>query len=242
MSSATSETLEKLMVIQERDNAIVALRHQYDNLPERSQIKELDNEKNHLQERKESASKDLSIKQQDQQRLEDEVKAIEERVAEQEVNLYGGDVTAIKDLQAIQGDIAGLNERKRLVEDQIIESMEQVEPVNKFLEFLVDDEGAIEEKISQLATTLEINEANFKEQIKKTEIERSELTGDIPAEMFALYTAIRSRPGSVGIAYLMGRTCKGCHLDLPAVEVDRLKKIPADELINCEECGCILVR
>jgi predicted nucleic acid-binding Zn-ribbon protein len=242
MSSATSETLEKLMLIQERDNAIVALRHQCDNLPERKQIKELDNEKNHLQERKESAFKDLSIKEQDQQRLEDEVKAIEERVAEQEVNLYGGDVTAIKDLQAIQGDIAGLNERKRLVEDQIIEAMEQIEPVNIFLEFLIDDEGAIEEKISELATTLELNEANFKEQIKKTEIERSGLTGDIPPEMFTLYTAIRSRPGSVGIAYLMGRTCKGCHLDLSAVEVDRLKKLPADELINCEECGCILVR
>ncbi|MDG1845843.1 MAG: C4-type zinc ribbon domain-containing protein [Acidimicrobiales bacterium] len=242
MSSATSETLEKLMVIQERDNAIVALRHQCDNLPEREQIKELDKEKNDLQERKESASKDLSVKQQDQERLEDEVKAIEERVAEQEVNLYGGDVAAIKDLQAIQGDIAGLNERKRLVEDQIIEAMEEIEPVHTFLEFLVDGEGAIEEKISQLVATLEVSEANFKAQIKKTEIERSELTDDIPAELFTLYTAIRSRPGSVGIAYLMGRTCKGCHLDLPAVEVDRLKKLPADELINCEECGCILVR
>ena len=109
-------------------------------------------------------------------------------------------------------------------------------------EFLVDGEGAIEEKISQLVATLEVSEANFKAQIKKTEIERSELTDDIPAELFTLYTAIRSRPGSVGIAYLMGRTCKGCHLDLPAVEVDRLKKLPADELINCEECGCILVR
>ena len=242
MSSATSETLEKLMVIQERDNAIVALRHQRDNLPEREQIKELDNEKGHLQARNEAASKDLSVKQQDQQRLEDEVKAIEERVAEQEVNLYGGDVTAIKDLKAIQGDIAGLNERKRLVEDQIIEAMEGIEPVNSFLEFLFEDELAVEEKIGQLATTLELNEANFNEQIKQTEMERSELTDGIPADLFALYTAIRSRPGSVGIAYLMGRTCKGCHLDLPAVEVDRLKKLPADELINCEECGCILVR
>ena len=36
--------------------------------------------------------------------------------------------------------------------------------------------------------------------------------------------------------------CGGCHLALPATEVDRVRKEPADALIRCEQCDRILVR
>ena len=61
-------------------------------------------------------------------------------------------------------------------------------------------------------------------------------------ELLKEYEQIRKQPGRVGVALLSGSTCRGCHLDLPAVEVDRIKKLPNDTLINCEECSCILVR
>ena len=47
--------------------------------------------------------------------------------------------------------------------------------------------------------------------------------------------------GGVGIARLVGSTCQGCHLALPAVEVDRIRKLPLDEAVHCEEvaaCSC----
>ncbi|MEC8974886.1 MAG: C4-type zinc ribbon domain-containing protein, partial [Actinomycetota bacterium] len=162
--------------------------------------------------------------------------------SEQEANLYNGEVTAIKDLQAIQSDIAGLQERKRLVEDQILESMEQLEPLKVLWESILEEEQAISEQQNQTKTTLETNESNFDKQIEGTQKERSELAADIPEDLLQIYEKLRSRSGNIGVAQLTGRTCKGCHLDLPAVEVDRLKKLPPDELINCEECGCILVR
>jgi hypothetical protein len=37
-------------------------------------------------------------------------------------------------------------------------------------------------------------------------------------------------------------SCSGCHLTLPAMEVDRIRKAPADEVITCDQCGRILVR
>ena len=78
--------------------------------------------------------------------------------------------------------------------------------------------------------------------ITQSEEERDELTKDVQEKLLEIYDNIRKQPGSVGIALLSGSTCRGCHLDLPAVEVDRIKKLPNDTLINCEECGCILVR
>ncbi len=242
MSSATPETLEQLLEVQERDKTIATLHHQRDVLPERQKLTELQEESDHLHRRKELLSKELSTKEEDQQRLEDEVNAIEERVSEQEANLYNGEVTAIKDLQAIQSDIAGLQERKRLVEDQILEAMEQLEPLKVLWESILEEEQAISEQQNQTKTTLETNESNFDKQIEGAQKERSELAADIPEDLLQIYEKLRSRSGNIGVAQLTGRTCKGCHLDLPAVEVDRLKKLPPDELINCEECGCILVR
>ena len=73
-----------------------------DNLPERQKLIGLEGESAHLYQRKELLTKELSTKEEDQQRLEDEVSAIEQRVSEQEMNLYSGEITGIKDLQAIQ--------------------------------------------------------------------------------------------------------------------------------------------
>ena len=78
--------------------------------------------------------------------------------------------------------------------------------------------------------------------INQIKVEIVHLTNDLPNELISEYESLRSRPGHVGIAKLVNRTCNGCNLELPAVEVDRIKKISEDSIINCEECGCILVR
>ena len=242
MTSASPESLEHLLQIQDRDKAIAALRHQKNNLPERQNITDLLEALSTLQKKKDFVSKELMSKEEDQQRLEDEVNAIDERVSEQEANLYSGEVSAIKDLQAIQGDIAGLQERKRLVEDQIIVVMEQVEPLKTLCDSLEIEEKANTEQQAELEASLLSNEENIENQIKDVEGDRSELASNTSPALLEIYERIRKQSGNIAVAELNGMTCKGCHLDLPAVEVDRLKKLPPDELVNCEECGCILVR
>ena len=36
-------------------------------------------------------------------------------------------------------------------------------------------------------------------------------------------------------------SCSGCHLTLPATEIDRIKKAPPDAFFTCDQCGRILV-
>jgi predicted nucleic acid-binding Zn-ribbon protein len=45
----------------------------------------------------------------------------------------------------------------------------------------------------------------------------------------------------VAVARLVGNHCDGCHLTLPAMELDRIRHLPEDELVTCEQCGRILV-
>ena len=44
------------------------------------------------------------------------------------------------------------------------------------------------------------------------------------------------------MARLVGTNCGGCHLTLSAVELDRIRHAPPDEMVFCGECGRLLVR
>jgi predicted nucleic acid-binding Zn-ribbon protein len=46
----------------------------------------------------------------------------------------------------------------------------------------------------------------------------------------------------VGAARVVGSSCGGCHLTLPATELDRIRRAEPDALVTCDQCGRILVR
>ena len=69
MSSASPESLDQLLEIQELDKSIAALRHQKNTLAERESIANLEEESSRLQKKKDLVSEELSSKEEDQQRL-----------------------------------------------------------------------------------------------------------------------------------------------------------------------------
>jgi predicted nucleic acid-binding Zn-ribbon protein len=64
----------------------------------------------------------------------------------------------------------------------------------------------------------------------------------VPADLLTRYERLRATLAGTGAARLVGGSCSGCHLTLPAMEVDRIRKAPPDEVITCDQCGRILVR
>jgi predicted nucleic acid-binding Zn-ribbon protein len=71
---------------------------------------------------------------------------------------------------------------------------------------------------------------------------RETVLPSVPASLLAEYEPLRHRLGGVAIAKLEGGSCKGCHLKLSNFELDRIRALPTDEVVHCEECGRILVR
>ncbi len=90
-----------------------------------------------------------------QKRLEDEVATIEERTENQKGKLYGGEVIAIKELQALEMDIESLKERQTVIEDQIIEVMELNEPVENEILILIQKQQSHVESEAKLRETLQ---------------------------------------------------------------------------------------
>lgn len=242
MTIATSENLHVLLEVQEKDSQILAANHEIKELPERKEIEATQRKMLELDQALKAKESEVHENNRIQKRLEDEVATVEERIENQKRKLYGGEVIAIKELQALEMDIGSLKERQIAIEDQIIEVMELNEPIQNEIQNLSTQKEENKENEANLFKVLQEAIKKIELRINQIKVEIVHLTNDLPNELISEYESLRSRPGHVGIARLVNRTCNGCNLELPAVEVDRIKKLSEDSIINCEECGCILVR
>ena len=242
MTIATSENLHVLLEVQEKDSQILAANHEIKELPERKEIEATQRKMLELDQALKAKESEVHENNRIQKRLEDEVATVEERIENQKRKLYGGEVIAIKELQALEMDIDSLKERQIAIEDQIIEVMELNEPIQNEIQNLSTQQEENKENEANLFKVLQEAIKKIELRINQIKVEIVHLTNDLPNELISEYESLRSRPGHVGIARLVNRTCNGCNLELPAVEVDRIKKLSEDGIINCEECGCILVR
>lgn len=239
--TADSASLKQLLVVQDHDRRVDGLRHERDSLPEFEELTRLDEAAKAVDAEAADVTEARHELARNQKRLEDEVVLIEDRVKDEDAKLYGGEVTGVKDLQALQDEIAGLKTRQGLVEDQILDVMEQAEPLDAELAVFDQRKAAIAADREKVEAAIVEAQARIDNDLDTELAARVLAVDEIPAALLDEYERIR-RPGQLGVARLVGSTCQGCHLDLPAVEVDRLKKLPPDELVHCEECGCILVR
>ena len=136
MTIATSENLHVLLEVQEKDSQILAANHEIKELPERKEIEATQRKMLELDQALKAKESEVHENNRIQKRLEDEVATVEERIENQKRKLYGGEVTAIKELQALEMDIDSLKERQIAIEDQIIEVMELNEPIQNEIQNL----------------------------------------------------------------------------------------------------------
>lgn len=240
--NADPATLKILLGVQELDRRLDRLAHDRTTLPELTSIAEIDQRLAALDAEAAEVEARRHELGREQKRHEDEVALIEDRIAKEDAKLYSGSVTALKELQALQDEIAALNARRSTVEDQVLEVMEAIEPVDAELAAIAGRREALTTERAGFEQTVEVRRSELDAEAESVRAERLDQVARLDTDLIDEYERLRARPGQVGVARLVGTTCHGCHLDLSAVEVDRLKKLPAGDLVHCDECGCILVR
>jgi predicted nucleic acid-binding Zn-ribbon protein len=71
---------------------------------------------------------------------------------------------------------------------------------------------------------------------------RAAIIAPIAEDLKALYLKVAADNNGNGAAMLVGNECKGCRLTINTTEVGRIATLPAEEVVRCEQCRCILVR
>jgi uncharacterized protein len=231
-----------LLAVQEHDTRTDQLNHRFETLPVRSDLAQLEHDVRAVDDQLADAQRRRDELGRSQQRLEDEIASLTERANQAEKQLYSGAVTNPRELQALQDDVASIRRRIGQLEDDELEIMELVEPVDAERTQLTGERERLDAEGARLRAALDEAESELAAQLAAVQAEREAAAAEVPDELWPEYDKLRARFGGVGIARLVGSTCQGCHLALPAVEVDRIRKLPLDEAVHCEECGRLLVR
>lgn len=237
-----SPAYEQILRVQSLDLRLRQLRHRLATHPARAEVEEADENLVRLGvglAEIEGRNHDL---ERAQKRLNDEVETIEAKRQGIDGKLYGGAVTASKELMVLQDEAASLLDRQRALEDDQLEIMETLEEVSAELEGAASAKSEAEGVRERATSTLSSALATLDGEIAEVEQQRSTSAATANADLFARYEELSSQFDGVAVARFVDGRCDGCHMQLSAIAADQLGKAPEDAVVTCEECGRLLVR
>lgn len=235
-------SLEALLALQDIDTTLDQLRHRRETLPERAELVATEQTRRSTESERDAIFARLSELRHAEKAAEDEASSVELKATEVERMLYGGTITAAKELEAYQADLAMLKERQRTLEDSAIELLETAEPLETELESTGAKLEATGATIEDTQRRISEAEAEIDRQIGDVEAGRAEALESLDPDVVEQYVMLRRSLGGTGAARLNGARCEGCHLEIPSAELEAVRRAPDDAVVNCPECGRILVR
>lgn len=231
-----------LLQVQEHDTAVDRLRHRRDHLPELAELRVTEDELSRLEATLADVEATAVEAARTQRRLEGELSLLESKLTDLNAKLYSGVVSAARELQAMQHEAATMRERRAALEDEVLEAMGEHETIDEQLAGLRARRDDLDARGAALRAAVAEAQAEVDRELAVESAARAEAAAAIPADVASLYEQLRAHLGGVAAAPLVNGRCGGCHLALPATELDRMRKEPADSLVRCEQCERILVR
>jgi predicted nucleic acid-binding Zn-ribbon protein len=228
------ETIEKLLILQDRDQRILNLRAQLAGIgPERST----------LQARAAATQAGLAAAKERVKQIESERKRLEldvdakktliEKYANQQLQTRKNE-----EYRALAHEIETCKADIRAIEDKEIELMEQGEHAAK--QVGVAQGGANEAKklVDEKITNLTQREENLKIELAQLESNRDQLAAAVEESPRSRYERLFKSKGGKVVVGIQHGVCGGCHMKLQQQLVVACKA--QQEIITCSSCGRIL--
>ncbi len=233
--------LEALLQVQERDTALDRLRYRHSTLPERERIREREARAAELTASVARTRSERDSALADERRLDDEAQTLSRKAKDVDAKLYSGSVASPRELQAMQADIQQLDSRRAQIEEQELVVMERREGLDGEVAAYEAELAGVREELTELTAALAAAEGEVDAEIAAEEQARTAAALLVPDSLLADYVRRRVINKGKGAARLLGDTCQGCRLSIPATEVDRLRHDPDADTAYCDNCGAILV-
>ena len=238
---ATLSDQRSILDIQNFDFTHATLTNKAANLPEIAAINSLTIKANNARDLRIAAETEANDVKRELARAEGDVEQIVTRITRDETRLASG-TGAPKELEQLQHELSTLAARRAELEEIELEIMMRIDGIKARITELSEQEAALASEI----TELEIKKANelavITADLENVKNERATVISAINPELVALYEKIRAANNGTGAAALVGNQCKGCHLAINTIELQRIAGLAEDEVVRCEECRCILVR
>ena len=231
----------KLLDVAEIDARILQQRHTLSHLPETAKITALQAERKKIDDSAIDARTtrdDLAVAQ---AKAEKDVEAVRLRRSKEQQRIDAGQVSHPKDLERLQAELANIDRRIAVLEDQELVVMEQLESATATADEFDAQVAQLDAQIAELAAARTERAATTEKELAEAVDDRRVTIAGLPDDLLGLYDQIRARSG-IGAAELRARQCGGCRLSIDAGELSRIRTALVADVVRHEECGVILVR
>lgn len=238
---ASPQDQRRLLDLQAVDTALAQLAHRRRTLPEIAEIDAAAREVSAQEDDRVRAQVAVDDLDRDISRFEKDIEQVRVRKDRDEARIKSGS-GPVRELEALQHELATLNRRQSELEDAELELMEQRETAQSTLDAALAKLTDARRRRDDAETR---RDAALHEIAKEQEFKtgaREPLAADLPADLLGLYDKIRADSGGLGAALFRSGRCGGCRIELYGADLARVKSAPADEVVRCEECRRIMVR
>jgi predicted nucleic acid-binding Zn-ribbon protein len=168
-----------------------------------------------------------------------EIQTVADQTAQLSTRLYGGEVGNPKELEDIQKKIAERKRRRAHLEDDLLESMIQMEELQETLAQAQQNLHEVKATwtAEQKKLTGELQRA--KQELKTLKTERQTVVEQVTAENLELYETLRVRKKGYAVAVLENGSCSVCRVGQTHNIVQQVRQ--NQQLVLCTSCGRILV-
>jgi predicted nucleic acid-binding Zn-ribbon protein len=238
---ASPEAQRRLLDLQAVDTALAQLAHRRKTLPELAEIDAVARELSALEDARSRAAVAVDDLDRDIVRFEKDIEQVRVRKDRDQVRINSGS-GPVRELEALQHELATLNRRQSELEDAELELMEKKESAQAELDAVVAKLADARQRRDAAEARREAAYAEIAREQDFKSGARQPLAADLPADLITLYDKVRADSGGLGAALVRAGRCGGCRIELYGADLSRVKTAPADEVVRCEECRRIMIR
>ena len=237
---ATPADQQELLRLQALDTRLQQLAHRLGSLPQAAELAELAKRDTAVRGRRAEAVGTLETARGELTRLESDVSIVEARIARDGDRLQH--TSSVKDVTALESELASLAKRRSDLEDQELVVMQRVEDAERELAAIDEERASIAAAVGKLEAERDEAAAGLATEKDAAQRDRVVVSGAVPADLLAFYEQRRARGAGIGAALLRQRTCQGCNMTLTGSDLDTVRRAAADDVLLCPDCDRILVR
>ena len=236
---AAPEDQALLLELQEFDTRLQQLDHRLRTLPETAQLAEFAKESETLRRDVVERTGTLEDAQAELGRVEADVKVVEARIERDRDRLQA--TSSVKDVQALEQELAALARRRDELEEIELVVMERVEELEGGVATAREALAALDARIAEATSSRDASAASIEQEKAHVAKDRATVAARVPEELLALYEKQRARYG-VGASHLRGGVSSASGVALNASDLGVVRAAAPDDVLLCPESSAILVR
>jgi uncharacterized protein len=226
--------LEKLLILQSRDQRIRQIQ---------SEIKTLPLQRKNLEAQLAATAASLeSLKQRarqlevDRKKLELDVGTRQNSISRLKTQQY--ETRKNDEFQAMGHEIERYEKEIVQLEDQELELMEQADKLRAEVSAQEKTASAARDSVNRQLSDLDEKGKTLQRQLEELTVERANLASDIDEEVMERYRRLFASKGDAAVVAVEHGVCTGCHMKVTTQTAVRAKS--GNEIVSCEQCGRIL--